>query len=201
MDEEVACKPYTNRRRFSVFTNMIPEKWTTDNIASIWFKWNIFLYTAYFGPSLIMRLYKYWRNECEINEVLFTRQINCSMCASRRNTHCDNQYCFYYTLGKIKSLIDGAQHSLYICMNIFTSVELGAVVLHAHERGVSVKIGANYSTAFATGSQLAMLHASGKYCVPHFFILLCYILRIILTCNRFTFAKFLEAQYNSMRMK
>lgn len=183
---------------------MLPEKWTADSFGSIWFKCNIFLYTAYFSTNLIMWLYKRWTNECEINEVLFTRQINCDTCTGRKNTHCDNQYCFFNTFGNIKSLIDGAQHSLYICMNIFTSVELGEVVLRAHERGVSVKISANHSTAFATGSQLSMLHTSGKFLFPIVFVRLDYILRVKLTCHRFlrkTFVKFLEGRYNSMRMK
>lgn len=83
-------------------------------------------------------------------------------CKQNDNPNCDNEYCYYYIFRRMKSLIDGAQHSVYICMNIFTSASLGEVVLRAHERGVLVKIIANYSTAYATGSQITMLNANGK---------------------------------------
>lgn len=141
---------------------MIVEKLSVNNLSWFLFKCNILIAVTYAGLNLYER-YVNWTKKRGIHEVLFTRQIDCKHCVTRKRPDCDNQHCYSYTLRKMKSLIDGAQHSLYICLNVFTSVELGEVVLHAHRRGVSVKIIGNNTTDFASGSQLLMLHENGEF--------------------------------------
>lgn len=138
------------------------EKWTVNNLPWFLLKFNVLMTGTYFGIDIVMWLYKLYANRIkrnEVNEVLFMRQ--CDVCKPPKSTVCDTQYCFNYTFREMQSFIDGARHSLYICMNVFTSIHLGEAVLRARERGVSVKIIANYSTAHATGSQLQMLHQNG----------------------------------------
>lgn len=132
---------------------------TINNLSWMLLKFNVLMTTTYFGIDIVKWLYRLYANRIkrnEVNEVLFMRQ--CDVCMPPKNTDCDIKYCFNNTFREMKSFIDGAQHSLYICMNVFTSTQLSEVVLRAHERGVSVKVMANYSTAYATGSQLSMLH-------------------------------------------
>lgn len=139
----------------------------TEKLNRALFKYNLLLAGTYFGIDIVKWLYKHYarrRNKNEVNDVLFMRQIDCNCAGLRERRHnCDNRYCYNYTFREIKSLINGAQHSLYICMNIFTSEDLGEVVLRAHERGVSVKLIVNTGTDHATGSQVTMLHTNGKF--------------------------------------
>lgn len=136
------------------------EKLIVNNLSSNLFKYNVLLA----GSLFFMWLYKQHSNrkkQSEIDEMLFIKHTDC--CTRENNNNCDNEYCQYYVLRRMKSLIDSAQHSVYVCMNIFTSPSLGAVVLQAHERGVSVKIVGNYSTEYSSGSQITMLHANGRF--------------------------------------
>lgn len=148
----------------------ITENRTVSNLTWLLFKYNVFMIGTYFCIDIAKWLHKVYvdrKNSNEINEVLFTKEIDCQHCNICKYPRligcndCDQKYCFYYTLSKMKSVIDGAQHTLYICMNVFTSNNLSELVLNAHLRGVSVKIIANYSTAYATGSQLIMLQQNG----------------------------------------
>ncbi|KAJ6641872.1 Mitochondrial cardiolipin hydrolase [Pseudolycoriella hygida] len=118
---------------------------------------------TYFGIDIVKWLHNlYKKRDEELNEVIFMRQKQCTMCARhRRNVNCTNEHCYNYTAKNMKAFIDSAQHSLYIAVNVFTSVDLGKVVLNAHRRGVSVKILGNNGTAYLTGSQLSMLHENG----------------------------------------
>ncbi|XP_037045463.1 mitochondrial cardiolipin hydrolase-like [Bradysia coprophila] len=132
------------------------EKLTVNNLSSHLFKYNALLV----GTVFLMWLYKQHANRkkhSEIDELLFMKRTDCC----KRENNCDNEHCYNYVFQRMKSLIDGAQYSVYVCMNIFTSASLGEVVLRAHQRGVLVKIIANYSTEYASGSQITMLHING----------------------------------------
>lgn len=137
------------------------EKWTKNVL-----KLNVLLVGVYYGIDIILWLRKIYLKRLKttgINEVLFTSDQICNVCTQKTNTNCSKVYCYNYTVQKMKSFINGARRSIYICMNVFTSQDLGRTILKAHERGVSVKIIANQSTAWATGSQVKELHANGLF--------------------------------------
>lgn len=130
-----------------------------------WFRTNLALLGVYVGIEIISRLYlgvyEWNANRSKrngITEALFTSD---KICNCENNLNCQEEYCYYYTVRLMASFINGAQYSIHICMNIFTSEDLARVVLEAHQRGVKVRIIANRSTAYATGSQMVMLHEHG----------------------------------------
>lgn len=135
-----------------------------DSFAWNLFKINIIGVSLYCGLCIVPWLQKKcvnWTKRNDINEAIFTKYVSCDVCSKRNGTLCETQYCYNYTLRKMKALIDGAQHSIFICMNIFTNPDLGEFVLDAHRRGVLVKIIVNGSTLDASGSQIRMLHSNG----------------------------------------
>lgn len=141
------------------------EKWNLNNFSSFLFKCNLIsvgFYCSLHAAVWLHERYIKWSKRNAIEDAIFTGYEECKKCYFQKSSNCNNQYCYNYTLKKVKSLIDGAKHSLYICMNIFTSTDMSSLVLDAHKRGVEVKIIANESTSHATGSQLPMLHRSGK---------------------------------------
>lgn len=139
---------------------IMADKWTVNRLSGFFFKLNVLLTGVYFGIDVVMWLYNRMKRS-DVNKVLFLRPIHCDVCQHRKNNDCNNRYCYNYISRTMTSYINGARHSLYICMNVFTSTDLSEVVLRAHERGVAVKVIGNYSTAHATGSQLSMLHRNG----------------------------------------
>ncbi len=143
------------------------ENWFVNNFSWLFNKYNATLLGLWIGIETIPWWCKQYANikkRNEINEVIFTQHKKCPDCTPKSgNNYCSNKYCYNYTLRQMKSFIDGAQHSLYITMNVFTNSDLGEMVLRAHERGISVKIVANESTAYASGSQIEKLHRSGGF--------------------------------------
>lgn len=135
-------------------------------IINNWWKLNAFLFSVYGSMQIILWLRKYYTKRAkqnQINEALFTSDRPCKDCDRQRNINCTNQYCYSYIISKLLSFINGARHSIYICMNIFTSQDLGEAILQAYKRGVSVKIITNETTAYATGSQIKTLHSNGLF--------------------------------------
>lgn len=95
------------------------------------------------------------RNNEYIMEILFFTEdsVSCRMHLGA-NECCDKLDCSVANLKKLTNYLHRANHTIHVCMYLFTSQILGNAILQAHKRGVVVKVIADASVNMSDHSQV-----------------------------------------------
>lgn len=134
----------------------------------------LIIFGGFVGSEIIYQIYKRIRKSyekrVEINQVLITNNLSSTCMISEAHVindtkNCDNPYCYKRNYETVIRIIDSAQHSINICMFIFTMVEIANAVIRAYERGVNVKVYIDEKMSFSSGSQIQNFIMKGKE--PH----------------------------------
>ncbi|XP_077301989.1 mitochondrial cardiolipin hydrolase-like isoform X2 [Arctopsyche grandis] len=74
---------------------------------------------------------------------------------------CHHRYCCVHNVQRIVDCLDGARICIDICIYIFSCKLLAQAVKRAHNRGVVVRIIADYDMAYNNGSRICHLYEQG----------------------------------------
>lgn len=129
-------------------------------------KMNISYTGALIGSALAFKVLKacwdFFNTANDINEVIFSNSRS-ACCTDKRNSNCTSTYCMAKHIGRIVEIINAAQQSISLYMYMFTLKELSVAIIRAHERGVYVRVIAEQSMAYSSGSQMRYLSDAGKF--------------------------------------
>lgn len=117
------------------------------------------------GTALTFKLFKAcWDffKAPEFNEVIFSNTRS-SCCTVQKDSNCTSKYCMVKHIDRMVEIINAAQQSISLCMYMFTVKELSIAIIKAHERGVYVRVIAESSMAFSSGSQMRYLSDAGEF--------------------------------------
>ena len=99
-----------------------------------------------------------------IHEVIFSNHYSgcCTIRSKSELSQCKNAYCIKKNVSKMIEYIDSAKSSILLCMYIFTCQELADAIINAHERGIKIRVIAEETMAYSTGSQLSRMSIKSK---------------------------------------